>query len=270
MAPIRDESDDATTPVADLLDLSGQSALVTGAGRGIGAAIAARFAEAGAAVAVHYRSSSSGAEELVASIEARGGTAVTVSADLTRGNEVDALMAKVVARLGRLDILVNNAGVYPLSPLIEMSEDEWDSVIDANLKSVFLCTRSEARAMIERGKGGAIVNIASVEGELPAPMHSHYTSAKAGTLMHTRSAALELGPHGIRVNAVSPGLIWRPGLEEDWPEGVERWRQTAPLGRVGRPREVADACLFLASPASAWITGAALPVDGGILARAVF
>ena len=124
--------------------------------------------------------------------------------------------------------------------------------------------------MIEKGCGGAIVNIASVEGETPAPMHSHYTSAKAGTLMHTRSAALELGPHGIRVNAVSPGLIWREGIEEGWPEGVERWKETAPLGRLGMPDEVADACLFLASPTARWISGASLAVDGGILARSVF
>lgn len=260
----------AAPPVGSLLDLSGRAALVTGAGRGIGAAIARRLGEAGAAVAVHYRTSSEGANRVVDGIVAQGGNAVALAADVTRSVEVRDLLATVRDELGSVDILVNNAGVYPLSPLTEMSEEEWDAVIDANLKSVFLCTRAAARIMIEQGTGGAIVNIASVEGESPAPMHSHYTSAKAATLMHTRSSALELGPHGIRVNAVSPGLIWRRGLEEDWPEGVERWCSTAPLGRLGMPEDVADACLFLASPAASWITGAALTVDGGVLARPVF
>jgi len=256
--------------VSKLLNLSGRVAVVTGAGRGIGAVIARRLAEAGAAVGVHFRTSDQGAREVVGAIHGSGGTAVAMGADVTDAGSVERMFAEAVNALGRLDILVNNAGIYPLSPLTEMPESEWDAVINANLKSVHLCTQSAARVMIEQGDGGAIVNIASVEGETPAPMHSHYTSAKAGTLMHTRSAALELGPHGIRVNAVSPGLIWRPGLEDEWPDGVERWKETAPLGRLGRPEDVADACLFLSSPASRWISGATLAVDGGILARPVF
>jgi NAD(P)-dependent dehydrogenase (short-subunit alcohol dehydrogenase family) len=256
--------------VEKLLDLSGRVAVVTGAGRGIGTAIAQRLAEAGAAVGVHYRTSDDGAQKVVGGIGDSGGTAVALGADLTNGAAVERMFAEAVDALGRLDILVNNAGTYPLSSLTEMPESEWDTVIDTNLKSVHLCTQSAARVMIQQGEGGAIVNIASIEGETPAPMHSHYTSAKAATLMHTRSAALELGPHDIRVNAVSPGLIWRPGLEDDWPEGVERWMETAPLGRLGQPGDVADACLFLAAPASRWISGATLAVDGGVLARAVF
>lgn len=256
--------------VEKLLDLSGRVALVTGAGRGIGAAIARRLAAAGAAVGVHYRTSDSGAKEVAAAIIEARGTAILLGADLTVAREVERMFAEARAGLGRLDVLINNAGIYPLRSLTEMPEEEWDAVIDVNLKSVFLCTQSAARLMIEQGDGGAIVNIASVEGETPAPMHSHYTSAKAGALMHTRSAALELGPHGIRVNAVSPGLIWREGLEDDWPEGVERWEETAPLGRLGQPEDIADACLFLASPASRWISGATRAVDGGVLARAVF
>ena len=266
----RDKSTIEAIPVGELLDLSGRVVLVTGAGRGIGAAIARRFAEAGAAIVVHYRTSDAGAKDVAASIEERDGKVMVAGADLTNTADVERMFAEIDEGLGRLDVLVNNAGIYPLSPLIEMSESEWDAVIDANLKSVFLCTQGAGRMMIEQGDGGAIVNIASVEGETPAQMHSHYTSAKAATLMHTRSAALELGPHGIRVNAVSPGLIWRQGIEEGWPEGVERWNATAPLGRLGRPEDVADACLFLASSASRWITGAALAVDGGVLARPVF
>ncbi len=166
---------------------------------------------------------------------------------------------------GGLDVLINNAGVYPLASILDMNDDAWHSVVNANLFSVYLCTQVVARNMVKHGRGGAIVNIASIEAETPAPMHSHYSAAKAGMLMYTRTAACELGAHGIRVNAVSPGLIWRDGLERDWPEGVERYRKAAPLGRLGRPDDVADACLFLASPAARWITGANLRVDGGVM-----
>ncbi|MCG8467074.1 MAG: glucose 1-dehydrogenase [Gemmatimonadetes bacterium] len=257
-------------PVATLLDLTGRVALVTGAGRGIGASIAERFAEAGARVVVHYRSSEEPARAVVRRILARDGHAIELGADLTVESAVDGLFEAAADRLGPPDVLVNNAGVYPLSPLLEMPVSEWDAVIEANLKSVHLCTQRMARALTEAGLPGAIVNIASIEGMAPAPLHSHYTSAKAATLMHTRSAALELGPHGIRVNAVAPGLIRRPGLEEDWPEGVERWRAGAPLGRLGEASDVADACLFLASAASRWISGATVTVDGGILASPAF
>lgn len=253
-----------------LLDLSGKVALVTGAGRGIGAGIARRFAEAGAAVGVHYRSSGGEAAAVVEEISAMGRQSAALQADVTDGGEVSRLIQETVGTLGQLDILVNNAGIYPASPLLEMADEEWDAVVDANLKSVHLCTRAAARAMVEQGSGGAIVNIASIEGQAPAPLHAHYTSAKAGVLMHTRAAALELGPEGIRVNAVAPGLIWKPGIEEGWPDGVQRWLDAAPLGSLGRPEDVADACLFLAGPASRWITGASLAVDGGMLSKAVF
>ncbi len=260
----------AKPPLASLLDLAGKAALVTGGGRGIGAAIAHRLAEAGADVAVHYRSSAEGAGEVVESITELGKRAVALGADLTRASEVDRLVEETVAALGRIHILINNAGVYPVSPLLDLAEEEWDLVVDTNLKSVHLCTRAAAKAMVEQGGGGAIVNIASIEGLAPADMHAHYTSAKAGVLMHTRSAALELGRHGIRVNAVAPGLIWKQGIEEEWPEGVARWLDAVPLGRLGQGDDIADACLFLASTASRWITGATLTVDGGVLSTPVF
>lgn len=253
---------------AELLDLKGRVALVTGSGSGHGRAIARRLAEAGAVVAVHYRTSERGAREVVESIEASGGRAVALQADLTEGQEVDELFDAAIRAFGRLDIVINNAGSYPLAPLLDMAEDEWEAVVRANLKSVHLGTQAAARRM---PRGGAIVNVASIEALQPMPMHAHYAAAKAGVLMHTRAAALELGPRGIRVNAVSPGLIGRPGIEEAWPEGVEGWLRVVPLGRLGTAEDVADACLFLASDGARWITGANLVVDGGgVIARRAF
>jgi len=254
---------------AELLDFHGKAVIVTGAGRGLGAGIAARFAQAGASVVVGYRQSDEGALSVVETIKAGGGQAVAVPADVTRRADVERLVDRCGEAFGRLDALVNNAGVYPLAPLLEMKEEEWDLVIDSNLKSVHLCTQAAGRAMMAQGREGAIVNIASIEGTNPAPLHSHYDAAKAGVLQYTRAAARELGPL-IRVNAVSPGLIWREGLDRDWPEGVERYQRAVPLGRLGRSEDVADASLFLASPAARWITGAELVVDGGVLTHTVY
>jgi NAD(P)-dependent dehydrogenase (short-subunit alcohol dehydrogenase family) len=252
-----------------LLDFHGNSVLVTGAGSGIGCGIALRFAQAGADVAINYRSNEAGAREVGKKIEALGRKAPAIQADVSQGRDVERLMAEVVKALGGLDVLVNNAGSYPVSPLLEMSEEQWDSVIAANLRSVHLCTQAAARQMMRQG-GGAIINIASIEAENPAPQHSHYNAAKAGVAMYTRTAAQELGRQGIRVNAVSPGLIWRQGIEHAWPEGVNAYLKAVPLGRLGRADDVADACLFLASPAARWITGANLLVDGGVMTNRVF
>jgi len=254
----------------NLLNFTGKVVIVTGSGSGLGSGIALRFAEAGAAVVVNYRSSTAGAKEMVAKIEAMGGQAIAIQADVTQKTEVERLITQTITVFGRLDVLINNAGLYPLASLLDMSEADWDMVLDSNLRSTFLCTQAAARQMIAQGEGGAIVNIASIEGENPAPMHSHYNAAKGGVIMHTAAAAYELGPHGIRVNVVSPGLIWREGLEQAWPDGVERFKQAAPLGRLGLPDDVADACLFLASPAARWITGANLRVDGGVMTKQIF
>ncbi len=260
----------APPPVGKLFDFSGTVALVTGAGAGIGHGIALRFAEAGASVMAHYHTSAAGAQALVERITAAGGRAAAHGADLTQPEAVDGLMRATVAALGRLDALVNNAGVYPLASLLELTPEQWGAVIDANLRSVFLCTQAAARQMIAQGAGGAIINVTSIEAEHPAPSHSHYTAAKAGALMFTKQSAAELGPHGIRVNAVAPGLIWRADLDERWPDGVARFQRAAPLGRLGMPEDVADACLFLASPAARWITGASLTVDGGVTTHQIF
>ena len=262
-------------PPQELLNFTGKVVIVTGSGSGLGRGIALRFVEAGATVVVNYRSSAAGARQVVSQIEANGGTAAAIQADVSQRADVERLIADTAERFGRLDVLVNNAGIYPLSYVLEMPDDEWDAVLDANLRSVFLCTQLAARQMIaqesdDQAGAGAIVNIASIEAENPAPMHSHYNAAKGGVLMHTRAAAFELGPHGIRVNAVSPGLIWTEGIEEGWPDGVARWRKAAPLERLGMPDDVADACLFLASTAARWITGANLRVDGGVMTKQIF
>jgi NAD(P)-dependent dehydrogenase (short-subunit alcohol dehydrogenase family) len=252
------------------LDFHGKTVLVTGAGQGLGRGIALAFARAGAAVALHYRSSRAEAQTAADEIRALGGSVQVFQADLVQEAQVDALFAQVDESLGVLDVLINNAGEYPVTSLLEMPAAEWERVIASNLTSVFLATRAAARGMIARGRGGAIVNIASVEAQFPAFGHIHYSAAKAGVVMATRSAAFELGQYNIRVNAISPGLIWREGIEQNWPDGVARWHAAAPLGRLGLPEDVAQACLFLASPAASWISGADLPVDGGVSCRPAF
>jgi NAD(P)-dependent dehydrogenase (short-subunit alcohol dehydrogenase family) len=256
--------------VKNLLDFSGKTVLVTGGGSGIGRAISLRFGEAGARVAVHYHMSESGAREVVDMISRYGSHAIKFAGDLTEAGDAARLIEQTAEHFGSLDILINNSGIYPLAGVLEMSVEDWDQVINVTLRSVFLCTRAAARMMIAGGDGGAIVNITSIEAHNPAPNHSHYNAAKGGVLMYTRSAAYELGRFGIRVNAVAPGLIWKEGIEQSWPDGVERWLKNAPLGRLGYPEDVADACLFLASPAARWISGASLLVDGGVMTHQIF
>ena len=250
-----------------LFDLSGRVAVVTGAAGGIGAGIARRLAEASADVVVTYRKNAAGAERVRTNVSDLRRQCLVLPTDVSQKAEVDWLMQRTVAELGRIDVLVNNAGVQPVAGLLDMDPEQFDAVIAANLRGVYLCTRAAAKRMIEQGDGGAIVNVASIEGDHPAPMHSHYGASKAGVLNHTMAAAVELGRYGIRVNAVSPGLIWREGIEEQWPDGVKRYLNAVPLGRLGYPDDVADACLFLASPASRWVTGIDLRVDGGVMAR---
>lgn len=248
--------DPDTLPPDRLLDLGGETVLVTGASGNIGGAIATRLAAAGARVILHCHRNRRFAEALAAKLDA----ATVVQADLADAESVDAALSSHAPTM-----VVNNAAVQPVTALAAMTPSDWREVLTANLDSAFLVTRRAAETFGERG--GAIVNIASIEGLDPAAGHAHYASSKAGLIMFTRAAALEYGPRGIRVNSVSPGLIDREGLERDWPEGVARWKQRVPLGRLGTPNDVADAVLFLLSPAARWISGANLVVDGGMSAQ---
>jgi NAD(P)-dependent dehydrogenase (short-subunit alcohol dehydrogenase family) len=252
---------DSVPKVPGLLDFTGKTVVVTGASAGIGAGIVRRFAEAGANVVVHYRSGRADALELADSFP---GKAAAAHADITDQDAVEALMQLAVDRFGALDALINNAALQDHGAFMELSGETFDQMLQANVGGAFRCTQAAARRM---AGGGAIVNIASISGIEPAFAHAHYCSSKAALIMMTRAAALELGPRGVRVNAVAPGLIWRDGLDRNWPEGLARWLAHVPLGRVGRDEDVADACLFLASPAARFITGATLAVDGGVTAH---
>jgi len=242
--------------------LSGRVALVTGGGGGIGQGIVRQLARAGAGVVVHCRQGVARAEELAREV----GEAVVVSGDLTREEECRRVVERTVGWRGRLDVLVNGAGMQPVKELSALTVADWREMQEANVTSAFVCTQEAAKAMAAQG-GGSVVHIASVEGARPAAGHAHYSASKAALIAHARAAALEYGPLGIRVNTVSPGLVDRPGLAGDWPEGVARWHASAPLRRLGRPEDVGAACVFLASDAASWITGADLPVDGGVSVR---
>lgn len=254
-------------PVSKLLDLSGRTAIVTGSSGGIGAGIARRFGEAGANVVCHYHGNKPAAETLAAAIVAAGGRAVAAGADVSKKPEAVQLVAEAVQQFGGADILVNNAGQQPVAMLGDLAEGDWHAMMAANVAGPFLLVQALAAHLREAGKGGAVVNIASIEGHNPAPGHGHYATSKAALLMFTKAAVLEFGPQGLRVNSISPGLIHRDGIEQGWPEGVARWKAAAALTRLGRPDDIADAALFLASSAARWISGADLVVDGGVSAR---
>jgi len=242
----------------ELLDLKGETVLVTGASGNIGAAIATRLAEAGAKIVAHYNSNEAAARELID----RLGQGETVQADLSDEAGVDAMFSS-----SQPTMLVHNAATQPVAALGDMSFADWREMMAVNLDSAFLLTQRAARSWIETDRAGAIVNIGSIEGMDPAAGHGHYATSKAGLMMLTRAAALEFGSSNIRVNSVAPGLIDREGLARDWPDGVGRWRDRVPLGRLGSPIDVADAVLFLLSPAARWISGTNLVVDGGMSAQ---
>jgi len=244
-------------------DFTGTTVVVTGAARGIGRGVALAFAAQGAKVAVCGRSAASLAV-VVDEIRSAGGDAFAACADVSSAGDVDALMQAVVDRCGRIDVLVNNAGVYLTSPVVSMSEQEWDTTIDIDLKGVFLCARAAVRQMASQ-RSGSIVNvtsIAQVRGGTPG--HAHYGAAKAGVGAFSKTLAKEVGAHGITVNCVAPGLIEDTDMGQASKQLMgDGYLSTIPLGRLGRVRDVVDAVLFLASDSARYITGETINVNGG-------
>jgi NAD(P)-dependent dehydrogenase (short-subunit alcohol dehydrogenase family) len=239
---------------------------VTGGGRGIGREIALELGRAGCLVAVNYYVEPERADETVAELQALGTEAMAVAADVGIPAEVERMMADVARRFGGVDVLVNNAGVQTWTPFLDVTEAEWDQVIRTNLKGCFLCTQAAARQMRERG-GGAVVNIGSGCNKVPFPGLVAYTASKGGIEMLTKVAAVELAPHGIRVNCVAPGAIEVERTRLELPDYSGTWGRATPLGRVGTPDDVARAVRFLASGDAGFITGQTIWVDGGLFTQ---
>jgi 3-oxoacyl-[acyl-carrier protein] reductase len=244
--------------------VSGKVALITGASRGIGRAIAQRFAQEGANVAFTYLSSVEKGQALEAELAQFGITAKGYRSDASDYKAAEELVTQVLADFGRLDILINNAGVTRDGLLMRMTEEQWDSVITINLKSVFNLTKAAIKPMM-KAKIGSIINLTSVVGIRGNAGQANYAASKAGIIGFTKSVALELGSRNIRSNAIAPGFIETEMTGELNEKAIEEWKQSIPLKRGGQPEEVADACLFLASDLSRYITGQVLQVDGGML-----
>ena len=243
--------------------LEGQVAIVTGASRGIGRAIAVALAAEGAKVVVNYASSASAAEEVVAEIKSKGGEAIAFHADVSHESQVDSLLKSAIDTWGRIDVLVNNAGITRDTLLLRMKLEDWQAVIDLNLTGVFLATRAVSKVMLKQ-KSGRIINIASVAGQMGNPGQGNYSAAKAGVIGFTKTVAKEMASRGITVNAVAPGFI-ATDMTADL-KNIDDILKFIPLGRYGQPEEIAGMVRFLAAdPAAAYITGQVFNVDGGMV-----
>jgi glucose 1-dehydrogenase len=247
--------------------LEGKTALVTGSSQGIGEAVALRLADEGADVAVHYRSHPEGAQAVVERIAKLGRRTAAIQADLSRVTEVRRLVADAVTRLGPLDILVNNAGVERRADFWDVSETDYDFVMDVNLKGLFFTTQAFVRHLLAAKRPGRIINMSSVHEELPFPHFTSYAMSKGGVRMMTRNLAIELAPFGITVNSIAPGAIATPinrALLDD-SEKLRALLGNIPLKRLGAPSDIAGVAAFLASSDADYITGTTLVADGGLL-----
>lgn len=243
--------------------LTGNVALVTGGSRGIGRAIAIALAKNGAKVVVNYAGNARAAEEVVDTIRGLGGEAIAYQANVAKTEEVNGLVKATIEQFGSIDILVNNAGITRDNLLMRMKEDEWDDVINTNLKGVFLCTKAVSRSMMRQRKG-KIINISSVVGVMGNVGQANYVSAKAGVIGLTKSTARELAPRHIQVNGVAPGFIVTD-MTDELPENVkEEMKKLIPLGSFGNAEDIAHTVVFLASEQANYITGQILHVDGGM------
>lgn len=244
--------------------LSGKVALVTGASRGIGREIAIQLAKAGAKVAVNYSGSEAKANEVVDQIKADGGEAFAIQANVSNSESVDAMVKEVISQFGALDILVNNAGITRDNLLMRMKEEEWDAVINTNLKGVFICTKAVTRQMMKQRKG-RIINIASIVGVCGNPGQANYVAAKAGVIGLTKTTAKELSSRNITVNAIAPGFITTDMTDELHEDVKNEMLKQIPLARFGNPSDIANVVRFLAADESSYITGQTIHVDGGMV-----
>ncbi len=248
--------------------LKDRIALVTGGGRGIGLHIALRLADEGADVVVNYASSQAGAEDIAEQIRAKGRRAIAVKANIAERADVDAMFDRLMNEFGRIDILVNNSAVDPVIPFLEMTDDQWDRVIDINLKGTYMCSHSAAKLMVAGGGGGNIVIIGSMHSMATFPGMLAYASTKGGLNAMTRAMALDLSPHRIRVNCVIPGSIHVEKAYEVIPNyDPHMIDDQIALGRIGYGPDIAAAVVFMASDDAQYITGTTLNVDGGVMAR---
>lgn len=246
--------------------LEGKVSIVTGASRGIGRGIAVRLAQEGAKVVINHRGSAEGAEETARLIREAGGEALVVQADVSRMDEAQRLVQETINAFGQVDVLVNNAGTTRDTLLMMMKEDQWDVVVDTNLKSVFTCCKAVARPMVKR-KFGRIINISSVSGLAGQGGQTNYAASKAGVIAFSKSLAKELGSRNITVNVVAPGFVPTALTEGILAEGdnLQRAVDATPLGRLGTPEDVAGAVVFFACDDASFITGQVLSVDGGLV-----
>jgi 3-oxoacyl-[acyl-carrier protein] reductase len=244
-------------------ELSGRVALVTGASKGIGSAIALTLAQAGAAVVANYHSDRAGAEEVVAAIVSSGGRAVAAAGNVAAVADCRALVGRAVAEYGRLDIACCHAGITSWGAFLDYTEEAFDAVAGVNLKGAYFTAQAAANQMVRQGTGGRIIVTSSVTGIQAAQYLSAYAMTKGGLQMLVRNLVLELSPHGITVNAVAPGPITNERNLSDDPDYEVKWSSVIPLGRAGAPQDIANVVRFLASDAAAFVTGVTLPVDGG-------